>query len=304
MNVTIEKAKDLDELSAFLSEVNKRKRSHIGYCGEKAEGIHQSLKEDFVASDSDIKFIIARNSTGEIIAGIGFDIDETSAEVWGPFNKTSSVKLQYQLWEQLVNENPAVQTFYFFINKENIQQRTFMDEIKAKNTGEHLILEIKEQDFERVSGKLKSVPFIQSDFNAFEKLHNETFPNTYYDARTITERLGNGNNLRVIKTETNELLGYVYFEIDTEISDASLEYIGVSSKARNQGLGTIMMKEALTEMFSYPQIKEIKLTVENTNSQANHVYRKAGFETKDTLISYTLKLYGALVEEEEDYITQ
>lgn len=208
----------------------------------------------------------------------------------GPFNKTSSVKLQYQLWEQLVNENPAVQTFYFFINKENIQQRTFMDEIKAKNTGEHLILEIKEQDFERVSGKLKSVPFIQSDFNAFEKLHNETFPNTYYDARTITERLGNGNNLRVIKTETNELLGYVYFEIDTEISDASLEYIGVSSKARNQGLGTIMMKEALTEMFSYQQIKEIKLTVENTNSQANHVYRKAGFETKDTLISYTLKL--------------
>jgi len=289
MNEIIEKAKDFGELSHFLSEMNKQKRSHIGYCGEKVEAIYETLKEDFVGNDGDIKFFVARSNTGEIVAAIGLDIDESSAEVWGPFNQNTSVELQHQLWEQLVNGNPTVQTFHFFINKENIEQQAFMNELKANKTGEHLILEIKEQNLNRVS-EIKNTPFTQSDFQAFEKLHNEIFPSTYYDAKTITERLSDKNMLKVLKTESNELQGYAYFEVDIEMAEASLEYIGISKKAQNQGLGTMLLKEVLTEMFSYPQINEIKLCVDNTNSQANHVYVKAGFKPKDILISYVLKL--------------
>jgi ribosomal protein S18 acetylase RimI-like enzyme len=69
------------------------------------------------------------------------------------------------------------------------------------------------------------------------------------------------------------------------MEEPSLEYITISPKAQNQGLGTMLLKEILTEMFSYSQIK---LCVDNTNSQANHVYMKAGFEQKDILISYLL----------------
>ena len=39
------------------------------------------------------------------------------AEVWGPFNKTSSIDLQSQLWKQLVNENPLIQEFHFLSMK-------------------------------------------------------------------------------------------------------------------------------------------------------------------------------------------
>jgi len=288
MNEVIEKAKDLEELSRFLSELNKQKKSHIGYCGEKAEDIYQTLKEDFVGDDGDITFLVARSNLGEIVAAIGVDRDETSAEVWGPFNQTSSVKLQHQLWEQLKNENPTVQAFYFFINKENTEQQLFMNELKAQRLGEHLILEIKEQNYDRVR-EIKSTSFIQHDFQAFEKLHNIAFPQTYYDAKTITERLSHECILKVLKTEDNELQGYAYFEIDTEMAEASVEYIAISPNAQNQGLGTMLLKEVLTEMFSYSQIKEIKLCVDNSNSQANHVYMKAGFEPKNILISYHLK---------------
>ncbi|WP_313891815.1 GNAT family N-acetyltransferase [Psychrobacillus sp.] len=287
MNETIEKAKNLEELSRFLSKINKHKKSHIGYCGEKVEEIYETLKEDFVSNDGDIKFFVARSNTGEIIAAIGLDIDESSAEVWGPFNQNASVALQHQLWELLANENQTVQTFEFFINKENLEQQAFMNELRAKVTGEHLILEIKEEDFNRVS-EIKSTPFIQSDFQAFEKLHNEIFPSTYYDAKTIAERLSDENMLRVFKTESNELQGYAYFEVDIGMAEASLEYIGISKNVQNQGLGTMLLKEVLTKMFSYPQINEIKLCVDNTNSQANHVYIKAEFKPKDILISYLL----------------
>lgn len=289
MNVVIEKVKDLEELSQFLSKINKRKKSHIGYCGENVKEIYKTLKEDFVSNDGEIKFLVARSNIGEIIAAIGVDIVESSAEVWGPFNQLSSIKLQHLLWEQLVNENPTIKIFNFFINKQNIEQQAFMEELKSKKTGEHLILEIKEQNLKRVS-HLISTLFVQSDFQAFKKLHSETFPSTYYDAKTITERLNNERILRVLKTETDELQGYAYFEVDTEMAEATLEYIAISKDAQNQGLGTMLLREVLTEMFSYPNIDEIKLSVNNNNSQANHVYIKAGFIPKDILISYHLEL--------------
>ncbi|MGJ9457367.1 hypothetical protein [Oceanobacillus sp. CF4.6] len=51
----------------------------------------------------------------------------------------------------------------------------------------------------------------------------------------------------------------------------------------------MLLKEVLTDMFSFPQINEIRLSVDYSNSKANHVYMKAGFELKDILISYRLK---------------
>lgn len=291
MCTLIEKAKDLGELALFLSEMNKRKESHIGFCGEESHEILNTLKEDFISEDGDINFLIARNHFGKIMAAIGLDIDETTAEVWGPFNQCQSNGLQFQIWKRLLNEHPNVMDFRFFINQKNTQQQQFMDEIKADKTGKHLIIVVKEQDFHKVS-KLKSANFVSSDFQDFEKLHNESFPDTYYDAETIVERLGNGNKLKIMKGEANKLLGYAYYEVDAEFEDASLEYLGVLKSAQNKGFGTTLLKEVLTDMFLTPQITEIRLTVKDTNSHANHIYKKAGFKLQDSLISYQIKLGG------------
>lgn len=131
MNTTIEKVNDLAELSLFLSKMNKQRQSHIGYCGEKVEEIKRTLEEDFIASDGEIRFIIARSDEGEIIAAIGLDIDGTTAEVWGPFNQSLSIELQDELWRKLVTEHPAVENYYFFINKANIMQQNFMKNWKS-----------------------------------------------------------------------------------------------------------------------------------------------------------------------------
>ncbi|MUV39099.1 hypothetical protein JNUCC1_02971 [Lentibacillus sp. JNUCC-1] len=288
MNTTIEKAKDLKTLSLFLAQMNKEKTSHIGFCGEKPEEIHQTLKDDFIGDGGDVNFFVCRNDSGVILAAIGLDIDGMTAEVWGPFNQTSSVEKQNELWAHLLHANPAVETFQFFINKENTQQQLFMDEIKAEEKGEHLTLQITKKDFEDV-GVMKSTPFVRSDFQAFEKIHNGIFPDTYYDAATIKDGLSNDHVLRLLKTESNEIQGYAYFEIDTEMGEASLEYIAIASEFQNKGLGTMLLKETLSEMFSYPQINEVTLTVENSNSLANHVYLKAGFKPKYVLKNYLLK---------------
>ncbi|MBD7909429.1 GNAT family N-acetyltransferase [Sporosarcina gallistercoris] len=285
INQTVEKARNLKELSLFLAHMNNQPESHVGYCGESEASICEALEEDFLTENGDLNFYISRATTGEIIAAIGVDIDETSAEVWGPFNKSSSLPLQLELWNALLIEYPEVREFQFFINQENTLQQSFMEEIKAKESDEHLVLEIRRENFTAVLDR-RSNPFVQSDFDEFEKLHNELFPNTYYDASTIVGRINRSNVLIILRGHSNELQGYAYFEVDAETAEASLEYIGISVASRNQGLGTLLLKEALTEMFSHPRIEIIQLTVEDTNNQAHTVYRRAGFEQKHTLISY------------------
>lgn len=287
--MTIGKSQNFRELASFLAEINNQKHSHIGYCGKEIEEIHKTLNDDFIVN-GEATFFEAKNDDGEIVAAMGLDIDEPFAEVWGPFNQTESIKVQNDLWSELLNAYPAIQTFQFLINQENTRQQKFMDEIRAENTGKNFDLKIKETDFVKVN-EIRSVLFEPSDFQAFETVHNAIFPNTYYDAKTIQEEISNeGNVLRLLKTNSNEIQGYAYYELDLEMEDAYLDYIGISEKFRKQGLGTMLLKEVLSEMFSYPQINEITLTVGETDNEALRIYIKAGFKTKNVLISYRLKL--------------
>ncbi|GAQ17297.1 acetyltransferase GNAT [Oceanobacillus picturae] len=168
MKSFIEKGINLEELSLFLTRLNNQKSSQIGYCGDEAKEIYHTLKDDFTGDNGDVRFLVARSNTGEIEAAIGVDIDgdTDTAEVWGPFNQTTSIQLQHLLWEKLLQENPKLNVFYFFINKENVQQQIFMDEIKAEVTGEHLLLELKKEDFEKVT-QMESILLKESDFLSF-----------------------------------------------------------------------------------------------------------------------------------------
>lgn len=285
MNIKIEKAKDVQELAIFITEMNQGKEAHIGYCGREYEWNLAALEEDFRADDGSLHFFTAEGNSGEILAALGIDFDESIAEVWGPFNKTNESDLENQLWEQLVTEYPDVTTYTFFINEENLKQQSFMERVQAENRGKHLQLKVKKSDFTNEE-TIKSVSFEGKDTSAFVKLHDEAFPGTYYDAKTIISRLRNGNFLKVLKNAAGELQGYAYVELDEELNEASLEYISISPNFRGQGIGTVLLKEILTEIFSYPGFTEVNLVVEGINEAANRLYFSAGFTIEDTLISY------------------
>ena len=289
MESYIEVAKDFKELAGFLAELNNQKASHSGYCGHKAEEIYETLKADFVKEDGKSTFIIARNIDGKIDTAIGFDIDGETAEVWGPFHTKSSLNAQNLLWKQLLQEYPTLVTFYFFLNKENVKQQEFMKMIQANKTGEHLVLEVEKQSFEGVQD-FKSTKFVQSDFQAFESIHEITFPNTYYNAQTIVSRLNAECILKVLRCKSGEMLGYAYYEVDLEMNEATLHYFAIAPAAQNHGYGTMLLKEVITEIFKFPEIREIKLCVDFENDKANHIYFKVGFEERNHLYSYRLKL--------------
>ncbi|MGM9951659.1 MAG: GNAT family N-acetyltransferase [Lysinibacillus sp.] len=288
MEKKIERATEFQELAQFLAEMNQHKHSHIGYCGENLLEIEQTLAEDFIDENGNAAFFAVRKETGELTATVGLDIDEESAEVWGPFNQSATTEEQAGLWEACMQAYPALRKFYFFLNEENRQQQHFVQQLGARKTGEHLTLLMSKDQMQPVEGRV-SKRFAAEDEKAFRELHDAEFPRTYYDAQTIISRLNDEHILHVMKTEADGLIGYAYFEVDPEMKEASLEYIAISPAARNRGLGTILLKEILAEMFGFPGIENIQLCVDNVNDQANHVYVKAGFKRKDTLYSYVLE---------------
>lgn len=285
MNIKIEKAKNIQELATFITEMNQGKAAHIGYCGREYEWNLNALGEDFRAEDGSLRFLIAKSESDEILAAVGIDYYEATAEVWGPFNKIDEPDMENKLWEQLVKEYPDVTTYLFFINEGNLKQQSFMKKIQAKSGGKHLQLKVRKADF-KTEQTIKSTFFEEEDTEAFIKLHDEAFPEAYYDAKTIISRLGKGNFLKVLKNVDGALQGYAYVELDQELNEASLEFISISPDFRGQGIGTVLLKEILTGIFSYPGLTEVNLVVEGINEAANRLYFSAGFAIEDTLISY------------------
>lgn len=287
MEKTIERAA-FQELAHFLATVNQQKHTHIGYCGDNAREIEQTLTEDFIDPDGNAAFFVVRNEAGKLSAALGLDMDGAVAEVWGPFNRSAAPEEQLRLWETCSQAYPDVQKFFFFLNEENRMQQEFMKQLGAQKTGEHLTLLMKRDQLQPVKERM-SKPFATEDENAFCDLHDTAFPHTYYNAADILSRLNDERILRIVKTEQDGVIGYAYFEIDREMKEAKLEYIAISPAAQNRGLGTSLLKEVLEEIFRFPEIESIQLCVDHQNDQANHVYEKAGFERKDVLYSYVLK---------------
>ena len=274
------------QLANFIAELNRQKQYHIGYCGENVQEIEQTLRTDFSCE----AFILAINEQ-EIVGAIGLDLDEigNGAEVWGPFIKTNegTEQILEVMWQELLKYHTDIKHFSFFINEENVIGQYFMQMIGANCTGNHQILHLKKENFQ-VDSLMNSTLFNNHYFKAFAELHHKVFPNTYYNADAIVNRLNAENELIVLANDDYTIKGYVYIEVDCNHHEASIEYIAIAPPFQGNGLGTELLKIAMNRIFTEHQIEEVKLCVDSNNSRAINLYIAAGFEVKYELSSFCL----------------
>ena len=277
----------LTQAAAFIAELNNVKTSHIGYCGTSYNDILDTLQEEFVNQST--TSIYAQLINDEIISLIALDIDDDAAEVWGPFTKQQNESDLFALWQYTKDHHPTITHYHFFINELNTQQIKFMDVLGAQKSGEHCYLKVVKETFDPVSIEL-STPYASNYEQQFIELHNEAFPKTYYNAETILRKI-NEDDLNCLKLviSNGEVLGYAYYQLDIEQQTAHIEYIAIKPSEKGKGLGTTLLKEICTGIFSHPEVAHISLTVNNTNKAAIHIYLKAGFTQVNVLWAYNLK---------------
>lgn len=270
---------ELKELASFISELNKNKEAHIGYCGEKDEEIFAKLINDFSDLSLEESFSIIYKEN-KIIAVLGLDInvEEKNAELWGPFIdlRENWHEVAMQLWDDCYQKvSHIADTFHGFYNEENINAHVFMNELQANEKGRHLVLKAHNKDF--IYAKDTDIKEITiNQYESFIKLHNNSFPKTYYSGESIVEQLGDNNKLFILENGF-DLIGYVYVEGNPEFKEGNIEYIAVNPQYRKKGIGTRLIKEALNFLFSELMIEDISICVDASNTKAITLYKNAGF---------------------------
>ncbi|WP_422124410.1 GNAT family N-acetyltransferase [Planococcus sp. X10-3] len=291
MDVKFISPKDLKELSIYLEEMNSQNRSHIGFCGEQNEEIYDTLTNDFSDLKIEESFVVAYDHS-KIMGAIGldFDVDNGEADVWGPFVTDENLHTAQALWNEALLKIPQeIESCSFFINKENACAKKFVTQINAQYSGADTVLNITKSTFTD-EAILASTKIDEKYYGSFAGLHEGAFPKTYFNADTILNRVDEHNNLLVIAEDESKIKGYVYIEANPEHSEGNIEYIAVSEDQRGQGLGKMLLKDALKKLFSYSSIEEVTICVSCENAAAINLYKSVGFNEKYVLDSYNLTL--------------
>jgi ribosomal protein S18 acetylase RimI-like enzyme len=282
---------DISMLAAFIANLNQKQTHHVGFCGENEEEIRDTLASDFSDYELENSFTVL-SEDNRMIAALGFDIDaeKKEAEIWGPFidnDRDDWDIIAHKIWKAAVSKLEGHFKLYGFYNKKNSNAKKFMASLKAEGKGSNIILKAYKDEFEyQIDHSIKE--FHDEQFDYFTSLHDSSFPNTYYDGKTIIKRLNKYNKL-FISSEVGKLTGYVYVESNPQFEEGNIEFISVSSSNRKKGTGTALLNRALNFLFEEQHIKEISICVSTENVSAIRLYHKVGFEEKHVLDTYIIK---------------
>ncbi|NIK11681.1 hypothetical protein [Alkalibacillus almallahensis] len=181
---------DLGLVSDFISQMNASEESHIGYCGKDKNEIAKYMINDI----SDIKytdsFVVAYEGN-KLVGVLGFDadLDDNSAEIWGPFILREKWDIVYEMWKKMTDILPKkIDSMEMFPNVKNTRVCQLSSSLSFKKYSDEKILIFRCNN----SNEFEST-FIEEltpeYYVDMVQLHDEAFPNTYYSGQQIIKRL-------------------------------------------------------------------------------------------------------------------
>lgn len=281
---------EVDRVAEFISHLNRNEASHIGYCGEDSQEIAHSIRNDITDIHYTESFLVAYDQE-ELVGVLGFDadIENNSAEIWGPFIKEPQIEIMYNMWNQVIESIPEhVHSISMFPNKENVKVIAMAEGLGFVHQSVQSILSFDRKDVKKVIGE--PIQEITSEYySAMKELHDQTFPGSYYNGSQMIERMNDSNKV-LITSKDGLLTGYIYAEAEPEFGEASIEFFAVNESARGKGIGARLVSQALNWLFSFNSIHSVTLCVDSTNEKAVRLYTKVGFKKDYELVYLTKKL--------------
>ncbi|WLR54714.1 GNAT family N-acetyltransferase [Mesobacillus subterraneus] len=281
---------EVDIVAKFISEINSVEESHIGYCGKDPKEIAYSLREDISDIPCDHCFLTVYEE-GRLIGVLGFDADleSNSAEVWGPFVKCDRRDIVNPLWNRMIELLPEeINSISLFPNSKNKQVLQLANDFSFTRHSDQTILNFNRNR----TAELDEVPILELKeeyFKEMKQLHDQSFPDTYYNGQQIIARLNEDRKVFII-VKNGHLSGYIYVEAQPEYGEASIEFFAVEESERGKGIGRELLTVALKWLFTIESIESITLCVNSSNQNAINLYKKVGFQHVHDLCFFTKSL--------------
>jgi ribosomal protein S18 acetylase RimI-like enzyme len=137
------------------------------------------------------------------------------------------------------------------------------------------VLRFQRRDLGAV-GRGAALPFASEHHDAVIALHGELFPNTHLPGARMVAGLGD-TKACFVRLDEDEVVGYIYMEVDEDTGSASIEFVGTSEAARGRGIGADLVRTGLHWMFGFDSVSETWLVVDEDNAGAQHLYRSLGW---------------------------
>ncbi|MFN7250317.1 MAG: GNAT family N-acetyltransferase [Anaerobacillus sp.] len=290
VKIDLMKKNEVQVVAKFISDLNKIEQSHIGYCGKDSLEIAHSLINDITDITYDKSFVTVYEKE-ELIGVLGFDADleNNSAEIWGPFVKGNKWDIVNSMCEKMYKLLPEeINTICMFPNSKNSKVLQLATNLSFIKHSDQTILQFSRDR----KDELEDVPILElreEYFIEMVKLHEETFPGTYYTGQQIIDRLNENRKVFII-VNNNQVSGYVYVESEPAYGEASIEFFAVKESERGKGIGCQLLTVALKWLFTIDSIQSITLCVNSSNQKAINLYKRVGFKHIHDLCFFTKKM--------------
>ncbi|MGV2939159.1 GNAT family N-acetyltransferase [Mesobacillus sp. LC4] len=281
---------EIEVVAQFISEINRVETSHIGFCGMDPLEIANSLREDFTDITYEHSLLTAYDDK-DLIGVLGFDADleNHSAEIWGPFVKEDKWDITSTLWAKMLELLPEeITALSMFPNKANHKVLELAENLSFNRHSDQTILSFHRSRLQELEDdKLHELE--EQNVPDMIELHNQSFPETYYSGEQIINRLNEDRKVFIVATE-GRLSGYIYIEAEPEFGEGSIEFFAVQESERGKGMGSKLLTAALNWFFSFDSIQSITLCVSSANQEAIRLYKKVGFEQIHELCYFTKEI--------------
>lgn len=267
-----------DELVQFVANLNSEGIHHIGFFGEGEADVRASLAECLIPPREG--FVMGYDEN-ELVGVFGVDADPEINRAWlfGPLvDHAEWHEIADQLYAKVLPRIPVnIRDYDLFADAQNTRMEAFAVRHGFPLNSENAVLTLIREKY-RPSAKRQSkvIPYQKRFFKRFETLHQFLFPNAYFTARQIAEKIDENHQLFLV-VEERQLLGYHFCKIEPESGSGYVDFIGTDPSARGRGIGADLLAAGVDWMLSAPTTQKINLTVNADNVAARHLYEKFGF---------------------------
>ncbi|MFX0113791.1 MAG: GNAT family N-acetyltransferase [Candidatus Hodarchaeota archaeon] len=282
--------KQLHEIASFVSRLQTDNTHHICYFGTETSLIEQYLEEQFEPAWHQ-SFLLTYEKD-KLIGLLGVEYDATLGRAWlhGPMVdhkdwQTIADKLLETAQQEIIP--PEVTDLELAGDVANTNLRTLAKRKSFTTGGSSYSLRFERKKLAKLP-VIKGTILVPQYYEAFELLHDKLFPGTYYSGRQLIERLDDRKTAFIVAAH-GVLQGYIYAQIDIGSNEGYIDFLGVEGFARRRGIGTKLIIAAVCWLFSFEDVNEVSLTVNEQDKGAIELYTQIGFDLTRTLQGYRKK---------------
>ena len=276
-----------DELVQFVASLNSEGVHHIGFFGEGEADVRASLAECLIPPSEGFVMGYEEN---ELVGVFGVDADPEINRAWlfGPLvNHADWHEIADQLYAKVLPRIPVnIRDYDLFADVQNTRMEAFAVRHGFPLNSENAVLTLTREKYQpSAKRQSKIIPYQKRFFKQFEAMHKVLFPNAYFTARQMTEKINEHHQL-FLGVENRQLLGYQFCKLEPESGSGYVDFIGTDPSVRGRGIGADLLASGIDWMLSAPTTQKINLTVNADNVAARHLYETFGFVTDRIMRGY------------------